>query len=115
MVTSVPMAKYPSVSIWVARLKERRAWSGETTIFALLSRRATQVRKRSLIRIIGIWKLPKPPACRLGFVRKGHRGKYRHPRSQTVFFDLLEIVEDDLYGNALHDLHVIARGVLRRQ
>ena len=29
--------------------------------------------------------------------------------------DLVEIVEYNLHGNTLHDLHVIARGVFRRQ
>ena len=43
------------------------------------------------------------------------RGDDRHPRSQAILLDLLEIVEDDLHGHALHDLHVVARGVLRRQ
>src|SRR5271156_1423630 len=43
-----------------------------------------------------------------------HRGIYIHARPQHGFF-LWNGIEDDFHGNALHHLHVVSRGVFRRE
>ena len=42
-------------------------------------------------------------------------GDYRHPRSQAVLLDLLQIVEDNLDRHPLYDLYVVSGRVLGRQ
>src|SRR5271168_4368405 len=43
-----------------------------------------------------------------------HRGIHIHARPQHGFF-WRNGIEDDFHGNALHDFHVISRGVFRGQ
>src|ERR1700692_1852235 len=45
---------------------------------------------------------------------RDHRGVHVHSRPQNRYI-LRDRIENDLYGNALHNLHVVAGGVFRRQ